>query len=255
MGAAAAIAITTKDLAPEDSEIYEAGAKFAIPRTMLSATAAVFDIKKDNALQTDPATGFLQAQSGEKQEVKGFELGLTGKVTDVWTVSAGYTYLDDKIKESFSNCAVPTTTTGAPTGIVCPVGVTVAIPVLNTVAVGQQVVFVPKHSATFFTTYDLSSWINGLSVGGDVTYQSNQNLGYTARSVSYADRSTLTALKIAEAPDNVTIDAYVSYKTGPYRIAVNLYNLADRLNYTPVFGTRATPAAGRTIIFSVGASF
>ena len=47
----------------------------------------------------------------------------------------------------------------------------------------------------------------------------------------------------------------MAYKTGPYRFAVNLYNLADRLNYTQVFGNRAVPAAGRTVIFSVGATF
>ena len=182
-------------------------------------------------------------------------MGDIGKITPAWSVSAGYTYLDEKIKESFSNCAVPTTTKGVPTTVVCPVGVTVALPVLNTVAVGRQVTFVPKNSATFFTTYDLSGWVNGLSVGGDITYQSKLFLGYTARSVSFADRSTLTALKIAEAPENVTVDAYVSYRTGPYRFAVNAYNLANRLNYTQSFGTRATPSAGRTIIFSAGASF
>jgi catecholate siderophore receptor len=255
VGAGAALTVTAKDLAPEDSEIWEAGAKFQIPNSKLAITGAVFDIKKDNALQTDPATGFLQAQSGEQQEVKGFEVGLTGKVTAAWTISAGYTYLNDKIKQSFTNCVVPTTTTGVPTGVVCPVGVTVALPVLNTIAVGQQVTFVPKNSATLFTTYDLSSWVNGLQVGGDITYQSMLFLGYTPRSVSFTDRSTLTALKIAEAPENVTLDAFVAYRTGPYRFAVNAYNLANRLNYTQVFGTRGTPAPGRTIIFSVGASF
>ncbi|WP_372782031.1 TonB-dependent receptor [Phenylobacterium sp.] len=255
VGAAAAIAVTTKDLAPEDSEIYEAGAKFLIPHTKLSATASVFDIKKDNALQTDPATGFLQAQSGERQEVKGIELGLSGRITEAWTISAGYTYLDAKIKESFSNCAVPTSAAGVPTGVVCPVGVPAAIPVINTVAVGQQVTFVPKNSATLFSIYDLSNWVDGLSIGGDVTYQSKLALGYTPRSVSFTDRTTLTALKLAQAPENLTFDAYVSYKTGRYRFAVNGYNLADRLNYTQTFGTRATPAAGRTIIVSVGASF
>ncbi|HEX5264695.1 MAG TPA: TonB-dependent receptor [Phenylobacterium sp.] len=255
VGAAAALAVTTKDLAPEDSEIWEAGAKVRIPRTNLSATASIFDIKKDNALQTDPATGFLQAQSGERQEVKGIELGLTGKLTSAWTLSAGYTYLDAQIKESFTNCAVPTSTAGTPTGIVCPVGVTTALPVLNTVAVGQQVTFVPKHSATLFTTYDLSNWIDGLQIGGDVMYQSELFLGYTPRSVSFTDRSTLTASRIAQAPENVTIDAFVSYRRGAYRFAINGYNLGDRLNYTQTFGNRATPSPGRTIVFSVGASF
>jgi catecholate siderophore receptor len=256
VGAGTALAVTTKDLEPEESEIWEAGAKVGIPNTMLSFTASVFDITKDNALQVDPATGFLQAQSGERQEVKGIELGLTGRITDAWTISAGYTYLDAKIKESFSNCAVAdATATGTPTGVVCPVGQTAASPVLNQVAVGSQVTFVPKNSATFFTTYDLSSLVDGLSIGGDVIYQSKTPVGYTARSVSFTDRANQTALRLSQAPENVTIDAYLSYKTGPYRFAVNVYNLGDRLNYTQVFGNRAVPAAGRTVIFSVGATF
>ncbi|RAK59782.1 hypothetical protein DJ021_08190 [Phenylobacterium hankyongense] len=255
VGAGTALTLSAKDLAPEDSEILEAGAKLAIPHTRLAATVSVFDIAKDNALQADPATGFLQAQSGERQEVKGVELGLTGKVTDAWSVSAGYSYLDARIKQSFSNCAVPTTTSGAPTNIVCVPGVTAAAPVLNTVAVGRQVTFVPKHSASLFTTYDLSRFVDGLSVGGDVTYQSKLFLAYVARSLSYADPATLTAARIAETPESVTLNAYASYRTGRCRFAVNVYNLADRLNYTQVFANRAVPAAGRTVIVSVGASF
>jgi catecholate siderophore receptor len=256
VGAGAALAVTTKDLQPEDGEIWEAGAKFAVPTTRLAFTASIFDIKKDNALQTDPATGFLQAQSGERQEVKGIELGLAGKVTSAWTVSAGYTYLDARIKESFSNCTVAAANvTGTPTGIICPVGVTAALPVLNQIAVGRQVTFVPKTSATLFTTYDLGWWIDGLSVGADVTYQATTPVGYTARSVSFTDRASQTALRISQVPENLTIDAFVAYKTGPYRFSINAYNLADRLNYTQVFGNRAVPAAGRTVIVSLGATF
>lgn len=256
VGAGTALTISARDLAPETSEILEAGAKVTIPNTRLAFTASLFDIKKDNALQVDPATGFLQAQSGERQEVKGIELGVSGRITEAWTVTAGYTYLDAKIKESYANCVVAAANaTGAPTGIACPVDVTAAFPVLNTVAVGNQVTFVPKNSASLFTTYDLSNLLDGLSVGGDVTYQSKLPVAYTARSVSFANRSTLTALRLSQVPENVTIDAYVAYKTGPYRFAVNLYNLADRLNYTQVFSNRAVPAAGRTVIFSVGATF
>jgi catecholate siderophore receptor len=255
VGAGTAVALTAKDLEPEESEVWEAGAKVGLPGGNASFTASIFDVKKDNALQTDPSTGFVLAQSGERQEVKGIELGLTGKLTPAWTVSVGYAFLDAKIKESFANCAVPTATTGTPTGIVCAVGVTAAIPVINTVAVGQQVVFVPKNSATFFTTYDLGQWVEGLTVGGDVTYQDKQNVAYQARSTSYADRTTLTALRIAQVPENVTIDAFVSYKRDNYRVALNVYNVADRLNYTQVFGNRAVPSAGRTFIFSVGTTF
>lgn len=255
VGAGTALTVTAKDLAPEDSDIREAGAKVGLPGTRLAATASVFDIRKSNALQVDPATGFLQAQSGERQRVRGIELGLTGKLTPQWSLTAGYAYLDARIDESYANCAVPTATTGTPTNIVCPVGVTAAIPVLNSVAVGRQATFVPKHAASLFTTYDLDRWVPGLEVGGDVTYQSKLLLGYTARSVAFNDRATLTAARIAEAPANVTVDAFAAWRTGRYRLAVNVYNLADRLNYSQAFGNRATPAAGRTVIFSLGASF
>jgi catecholate siderophore receptor len=251
-----ALTISAKDLKPEDSKIVEAGAKVLIPSTRLSFTASIFDIKKDNALQADPATGFLQAQSGERQEVKGVELSLTGQITDAWTVSASYTYLDAKIKDSYSNCTVTAASaTGTPTTIACPVGVATAFPVLNTVALGQQVTFVPKHAAALFTTYNFDNLLPGLTAGGDVTYQSKLPVAYTARSVSYANRSVLTAARLAQAPENITIDAFAAYETGRYRVAINVYNLADRLNYTQVWANRAVPAAGRTVIFSVGANF
>jgi catecholate siderophore receptor len=255
VGSATALTVTAKDLEPETSEIWEVGAKVAIPHTKFAATASLFDIKKDNALQTDPATGFLQAQSGERQEVKGFELGLTGHITPAWSVDVAYSYLDAKIKESYSNCTVPTTTTGTPTAIVCPLGVTAALPVLNTTALGQQVAFVPKNSASLYTTYDFDAWVPGLLVGGDVVYQGKLFATYTSRSVSYTDRSTLTPLRIAEVPESLTLDAFASYRIGKYRISANVYNLTNRLNYTQVFSNRAIPAAGRTVIFSVGATF
>jgi len=250
-----AVALTAKDLEPENGEILEAGAKVGVPGTRLSITASVFRVKKDNALQTDPATGFLLAQSGERQEVKGLELGLTGKVTEAWTVTAAYAYLDATIKESFANCTVPTATTGTPANIVCPVGVTAAIPVLNTVAVGRQVAFVPKHSASLYTSYDLSAWVDGLSVGGDVTYQSKLFATYTARSAAFNDRGTLTALRIGEVPESITVNAFASYAFDRYRVGVNVYNLANRLNYTQTSSNRAIPAAGRTVIVSLGAAF
>jgi catecholate siderophore receptor len=145
--------------------------------------------------------------------------------------------------------------TGTPTGIACPVGVSAAIPVVNKVAVGQQVTFVPKTAASLYTTYDLSKWVDGLSIGGDVTYQSKLALGYTGRSVSFTDRATQTLARLAETPESINLNAFVSYKTGRYRFSVNGYNLTDRLNYTQVFANRAVPAAGRTVIVSVGATF
>jgi catecholate siderophore receptor len=255
VGAGTALDIDEKDLEPEDSEILEVGAKASLPGAWLTATASIFRITKDNALQVDPDTGFLQAQSGERQQVQGVELGLTGRVTPAWTVTANYSFLDAEILESFATCRVAGSTAGTPTNVVCPTGVADRTPLLNTVAVGQQVTYVPRHAAALYTRYDLSDWIDGLSVGGDLIYQGRLNLGYTARSASFADRTTLLPQRLAEVPENLTLDAFASYSTGRWRISLNGYNLTDRLNYGQVFGNRAIPAAGRTLIVSLGASF
>jgi catecholate siderophore receptor len=252
VGAGTALTVAAKDLEPEASKIVEAGAKVGMPHTQLTASASVFRIDKSNALQVDPATGFLQAQSGERQRARGVELGLTGRVTPRWSLSAGYAYVDAKIRDSYSNCTVATALTGSPTAVVCPAGATAAIPVRNTVAIGRQVASAPKHSASLYSTYDVT---DRLSVGGDLIYQGRMAVQYQARSLSYADRATLVPLRIAEVPKSVTLDAFVTYRAGPYRVSLNLYNLTDRLNYAQVFANRAAPAAGRTAIVSVGASF
>ncbi|MGA0600745.1 TonB-dependent receptor [Caulobacter sp. KR2-114] len=255
VGAATAVALTAKDLQPEVANATEVGAKIGVWGGRLSLTGSLFDVRKNNATQTDPSTGFLLAQSGEKQEVRGVELGLTGKLAPGWTVSANYTYLDARVRQSFVNCVVPTSTAGTPTTVVCPVGATAALPVENTVAEGRQVLLVPRNAASIFTSYDFKGPLAGLEVGGDVVYQSRLYAAYTAVSASYASRSTLVASKIAEIPESVTLDAFVAWRFSRYRVALNVYNLADRLNYTQVFANRAVPAAGRTFVVSLGASF
>ena len=256
VGAGTAVALTARDLEPEESEIWEAGAKVALFGGPLSLTASVFQVKKDNALQTDAGTGFLMAQSGEQQKVRGVELGLAGKVTPAWTVSAGYAWLDAEIEQSFSNCSVAAANaTGTPTGVICPLGAAAAFPVLNTAAVGQQVTSVPEHSASLFTTYDLGERVRGLTIGGDLTWQSEMFLSYQARSLSYADRATLVASRIAKAPEGFTVNAFATWRFDRYALGLNVYNLTDELAYTQVFSNRAIPTAGRTVVLSFGARF
>jgi catecholate siderophore receptor len=235
VGTATPTTITNQSLQPEVSTTYEAGAKIGVLRGRLSLTASVFDIRKNNATQADPSTGFVQANSGQRQEAKGIELGATGKITPDWSLTAGYTLLDDKIKMDFS-C-----TTTAP--IVCKP---------NPYTIGRSVVYVPKHAASLWTSYDLHHWIKGLSVGGGVTYQSLIYGGYT--SAGAAPNPTGLS-KIAEIPAGFSIDGYLAYSVGRYRIGLNGYNLGDRLNYSQVFSNRAVPAPGRTIIASLGVRF
>ncbi len=243
IGAGTAIAVASKDLEPEVSTSWEAGAKLGVLNDRLTLSGAVFQVEKSNAKQADPATGFVLAQSGEKQRVKGIELGLTGKLTDNWTLSAAYAWLDAEIVESFANCAAAT--------LPCLPGQTAGTPRLNTFVIGRQAAFVPKQSASFWTTYDFGDLVPGLSAGGGVTYQSELFLGYTLATVG----GTTSLSRIAMAPENLSVDGYVAWEVGSWRAAVNGYNLTDRLNYAQVFGNRGAPAAGRTLILSLGVRF
>jgi catecholate siderophore receptor len=235
VGSATATTLTTQSLQPEVSTTYEAGAKVGVLNNRLSLTASIFDIKKTNATQTDPSTGFVQANSGQTQAVKGFELGAAGKLTPDWSLTVGYTYLDARIKQDFS-C-----TTAAP--VVCKP---------NPYTIGRQVVFVPKNAASLWTSYDLHRWVEGLSIGGGMTYQSLIYGGYT--SAGTAPNPTGLS-RISEIPETVNVDGYVAWQIGPYRLGLNGYNLGDRLNYSQIFGNRAVPAPGRTIIASIGLRF
>ena len=96
-----------------------------------SLTGALFHQEKNNATQVDPGTGFLVAQSGEKQRVKGLELGVTGDPIENWTVTANWAYLESETLKSFSNCTV--LAASATTGFNCPAGVPAATPIHNAV--------------------------------------------------------------------------------------------------------------------------
>ena len=159
-------------------------------------------------------------------------------------MALNYAYLDSETLESFTNCSATT--------LACPTGVPTGTPTLNTFVVGRPVIFTPKNSGSFYTTLDLDSLVTGLTAGGGVTYQSSMPVRYTVTRVAPAP-SRLSL--IAEIPDSLSLDAYVAWQVGDWRIAVNGYNLTDRLNYSQAFGNRGVPAAGRTFILSLGKTF
>lgn len=91
------LSATNKDLDPERSRAVELGTKWDLLDGKLSLTGAIFQIKKSNArVQVDANTYALAG----KQEVKGFEVGFAGHITDKWGVFGGYTRLNSKLKNN-----------------------------------------------------------------------------------------------------------------------------------------------------------
>lgn len=85
------------DLDPERNQNFELGTKWDFFGGRLGVNAAVFRTKKDNARQTNEDG---QTQNIGKTVVDGFELGVSGNITENWQIFANYTYLDGEIESA-----------------------------------------------------------------------------------------------------------------------------------------------------------
>ena len=135
-------AISNAFLAPEENETFEVGTKWNILNERLSVTGAVFRLEKSNARVPNATTPGFNSLDGV-QRVDGFDSQITGRLTENWQLSLGYTYLDSKIVKSAEG--------GAPVGA----------PLINA----------PKHSVAMFTEYRFSQ---EFEIGGGLNYQSSR---------------------------------------------------------------------------------
>jgi catecholate siderophore receptor len=208
----------TNALKPEESELYEIGGKISVLDGKLGLAAALFRVDKSNSFDVDPVTGGLilgALDAGERRRVDGFELTATGRLTEEWSLLAGYTHLEGTV--------------------------------LSGLNIGRAAPFVPENAFTMWTTYDVSSlgrrWWNlpgKVTIGGGITVDD----GYFPASDN-----------ITRIPGSFSLDALISYETDNYRVAINAYNLTDELNYGSGFSTRAVPLSGRTVLVSLGTRF
>ncbi len=235
VGAPTPITVANQALEPEESETLELGAKYSLFDGALGLTGSIFKILKANATITDPVSGLVQLQSGQKQRVQGVELSATGKLIDDLSVTASYTYLEPVITFDLS-C-------GTATPIVCNP---------NPYTIGKQIFFVPKNAASIWVDYNAKSLLEGLTLAGGLIYQSKL---FNAITTTGTAPNPTGISRIATIPETIQLDAMAAYEFGgAYRVQFNVNNLTDRLNYSQSFGNRGTPSPGRTFIVSVGAA-
>jgi catecholate siderophore receptor len=133
-----ATAANSINVKPEENRSVELGTKWDFLREQLSFSAAVFRTEKTNARTEDPANPSDVIVLEGEQRVEGFEAGAAGKLTDKWSLSGGYTYLDGKVVAS-----------------------------RNLVELGRTLTNTPRHSLSAWTSYQLP-W--NIDVGGGLQY-------------------------------------------------------------------------------------
>lgn len=131
------IAPQTQNLDPERNKAWEAGVKWETPDGKLLATAAVFQIDKDNARENIGGNIF---ELVGKLRSRGIELGVSGKLFDKLELFGGYTLTDAKIVRSAT--------------------------VAN---IGRRFANIPKHSANMLAMFEVTP---SFEIGGQVHYQS-----------------------------------------------------------------------------------
>jgi len=129
-----------QSLDPETSQQYELGAKWDFLDKQLSVTAAIFDIEKDR-VRSQISAGVYELTGDIR--VKGFQASVAGRITPVWQVFGGYTYLDAEI---------------------------VKASVLDNTQ-GKAPANTPKNSASMWTAYNFTrEW----QAGTGITYMSDR---------------------------------------------------------------------------------
>ena len=86
----------SQNVAPEENETYEVGAKYSFMNERLMVEGAAFRTEKDNARETDPTNSNNIVVAGN-QAVKGVQVSMVGRLPQGMDIVAGYAYLDSKV--------------------------------------------------------------------------------------------------------------------------------------------------------------
>lgn len=130
------LTLSTANLAPEKFINHEIGAKYDV-NPELSLTAAIYKLERENIAITDPAPGSNNQILIDGQETKGLELGVSGKLTEKWSIYGGYAYQDGEITKDQSKAKI-----------------------LSGAELGQT----PKHTFSLWNRYDFNeTW--GAAIG------------------------------------------------------------------------------------------
>jgi catecholate siderophore receptor len=201
-------------LAPEKFKNTEIGAKWDI-NPSLALNTAVFQLDRSNViLPTSATTAIL----GGGQRNRGFELGLTGRITSAWSVMGGYAYQHGVITSAQSAVS----------------GITTLV-----AAKGATLAELPKNNFSLWNRYNINqTWGAGL--------------GIITRGPMYAAIDNKTQL-----PGFARVDAAVYAKINKdVKFQLNIENLFDTQYYASAHNNNnITPGSPIAIRLSVTSNF
>lgn len=222
-------ALTTANLDPNSLKVqktttYEAGTKWNLFHENLAVSLAVFQTRTTNLRVTSDtgAATFI----GDKR-VRGIELGISGNITDKWSLFGGWAHMPSVMLNS---------------GYTSVGGVYVA-----SATTGKRAPNTPLDSITLNTSYKVTP---KFTLGGGAIYMGKVYGGY-----GYG--STAATVRAVYAPSYWRFDANAAYQlTDHVGIKLSALNLTNKLYYDAVFASHyAHQAAGRTLLASLSLKY
>ena len=181
------LALTNSNFDPEKFINQEIGAKWDVTPD-LALTAAIYKLEREKVAIVNPAN-IAETILVDGQETKGFEFGVSGKITSKWSMFGGYAYQDGEITKQQN--------TGA-----------------NAILKGAELAQTPDHTFSLWNRYDFNE-VWGAAIG------------VISRSEMYAATPTATQSTILAGYTRYDAAIYGKFSE-KLRLQVNLENLTNK---------------------------
>ena len=205
---------------PEETISYELGTKWELFERRLLASAALFRNDRTNTrVNSGDPVDPVQVLDGESR-VEGVELGASGQITDKWSVSAGFAWLDSEVRQSISDGQHAANELDA--------------------QAGEDIPNTPETSGSLWTSYALPA---GFEVGYGLTYIGEYKTEANALTTTVPDATIQNALIGYRASRNLDL-------------RVNINNVTDEQWWSSVRAHGwAHPGEGRSFVLTANYEF
>jgi catecholate siderophore receptor len=225
------VGLVNGNVAPEENESYEAGAKWSFLNERLLMEGAWFRTQKDNARETSPTNSNNIVAAGN-QLVKGVQFSVVGRLPEGMDLVAGYAYLDSAVIYSQF---FPT-------------------------AVGYPLANVPKQTFNLFVTHRLPLRLNA-GLGGNYVGARTASSTVPYMPTGFAPNPSgpgylVTSVAMKQVPGYWVFNAMLKRPlTQKLELQVNVNNLLNRYYIDLPHPSHLIPGAGASALIGVNFRF
>tara|TARA_R110001632_G_scaffold27435_1_gene73568 strand:- start:18247 stop:20475 length:2229 start_codon:yes stop_codon:yes gene_type:complete len=195
------------DSKPEDTENFELGTKWNIFNDKLLITAAIFQITKDDVMESigDDDYASIGTLNTGKNRVKGAEFSVVGNITEKLSTQFGVSFMDAEVLESF-----------------------------DTDSVGRTLSNFADNSAFWQLRYQAN---DAISFGGTMTYSSELYAGQPDSGAGFNTDINDYSYKV---PSYTSFDVFATYAFNEQlNLRLNVANVTDKDYYLAAYRSGA----------------